>query len=169
MDWTVVVGVLVGALMVTGLIGSALLVLPGLALIWGSTLIWALVAQSAAGWWVFGIATVIWLAASVIMWLVPGRRMKAAGISTWTLLAGVACGIVGFFVIPVVGLFVGFVGGIFLAQTLRAQRGEMTSMTPWQATKLALRAVGTNILIELLAGMLIIGTWLGSLLLTAVF
>ncbi|WP_462417388.1 DUF456 domain-containing protein [Kytococcus sp. Marseille-QA3725] len=164
MDWTVLVGLLVAALMVTGLVGSALLVLPGLVLVWGSTLVWALAVQSAAGWWVFGIATLLAGTAAVVQWLIPGRRMKAAGISTTTLLAGVAAGIVGFFVIPVVGLFVGFVAGIFLAQTLQGPAG---SLTPWQATVMALKAVGTNILIELLAGMLIVGTWVGSLVLTA--
>ncbi|MFC0360370.1 MULTISPECIES: DUF456 domain-containing protein [Kytococcus] len=166
MDWTVLLAVLVGAAMLVGLVGSALLVLPGLVVVWASTLVWALAVQSTAAWWVLGIATVLAGTATVVQYLVPGRRMKAAGIRTSTLLVGVLGGIVGFFVIPVVGLFVGFVGGVFLAQALRGSSG---GLTPWQATLHALKAVGTSILIELLAGMLIAGTWLASLVLPALF
>ncbi|WP_374929340.1 DUF456 domain-containing protein [Kytococcus sedentarius] len=166
MDWTVFTGVIVAALMVTGLVGSTLLVLPGLALIWASTLLWAVVAQTTAGWWAFGLATVIAVIASVAVWLVPGRRMKRAGISNTTLLAGVAGGIVGFFVVPVVGLFLGFVAGVFLSESVRRRTG---GLTPWQATVHALKAVGTNVLIEILAGLLIIGVWIASLILPVLF
>lgn len=166
MDWTVVTGVAVAALMVLGLVGSTLLVLPGLALIWGSTLLWAVVAQTTAAWWAFGLATAIAAIAAVAVWLVPGRRMQRAGISNTTLLAGVVLGIIGFFVIPVVGLFLGFVAGVFLSESARRRT---SALTPWQATVQALKAVGTNILIEILAGLLIIGVWIASLVLPALF
>ena len=166
MDWTVVTGVVVAAFMVLGLVGSTLLVLPGLALIWGSTLLWAVVAQTTAAWWAFGLATAIAAIAAVAVWLVPGRRMKRAGISNTTLLAGVVLGIIGFFVIPVVGLFLGFVAGVFLSESARRRT---SALTPWQATVQALKAVGTNILIEILAGLLIIGVWIASLVLPALF
>ena len=55
-----------------------------------------------------------------------------------------ALGVVGFFVIPVVGLFVGFVLGIYLAERRRVGQADA-----WPSTKAALRAVGLSILIEL--------------------
>jgi hypothetical protein len=55
---------------------------------------------------------------------------------------------VGFFVIPVVGLVVGFVAGIYLSELAR-----LGSAAAWPATKAALRAVGLAVLIELAAGL----------------
>ena len=78
--------------------------------------------------------------------------------------AGVVLGIIGFFVIPVVGLFLGFVAGVFLSESARRRT---SALTPWQDTVQALKAVGTNILIEILAGLLIIGVWIASLVLPA--
>ena len=78
----------------------------------------------------------------------------------------VVLGIIGFFVIPVVGLFLGFVAGVFLSESARRRT---SALTPWQATVQALKAVGTNILIEILAGLLIIGVWIASLVLPALF
>ncbi|SNC60646.1 hypothetical protein SAMN05445756_0321 [Kytococcus aerolatus] len=160
MEHEVLWAVLVGLVMLAGLVGSAFLVLPGLALVWAAALCWALVVQSTAGWVVLAVATVVAAGASALMILVPGRGMKRAGIDNLTLLAGVVGAIVGAFVIPVVGLFVGFVAGIFLMQLTRPRS---SGLTPWQATVHALRAVGTNILIELAADLLIIGAWLTSL------
>jgi hypothetical protein len=51
-------------------------------------------------------------------------------------------GIVGFFVVPVVGLFIGFVLGVWLAEMLRL--GD--SGTAWRSTRHALVAVGLSIL-----------------------
>ena len=60
-----------------------------------------------------------------------------------------ALGVVGFFVVPVVGLFVGFVLGVYLAE-----RRRVGGAAAWPSTKEALRAVGLSILIELAAGVL---------------
>ena len=94
-------------------------------------------------------------AGTVLQWLVPGRRMKRAGVRTSTLLAGVATAIAAAFVIPVVGLFVGFPLGIFLVSLARSRDRHEA----WGATKHALRAVGTNILIELVTAFVIIGAF----------
>ena len=52
------------------------------------------------------------------MW--PMKRMRAADVGTKTLLAGAVLGIIGFFVIPVVGLVIGFVLGVYLAELATA-------------------------------------------------
>jgi uncharacterized protein len=63
------------------------------------------------------------------------------------LVLGGLVGIVGFFVVPVVGLPLGFVLGIYLAELQRVGRENA-----WPATKHALAAVGLALLIELAAG-----------------
>ena len=79
-------------------------------------------------------------------YVVPGRRLKDNDIPSSTLLLGGLLGIVGFFVIPVIGLLIGFVLGVYLAELRR-----VGSDAAWPATKHALKAVGLSILIELVA------------------
>ena len=144
-----------GAMIVVGLVGIALPLLPGLFLIWGGVLLWSTEAQSTAGWVVLGVATALVLIGLFIKYLVPGRRMRAGGVRTSTTLAGVVLGVVGFFVLPVVGLPLGFVLGVYLAE--RSRRG--THDQAWAATVHALKAIGLSIGIELLTGLAIATTW----------
>jgi uncharacterized protein YqgC (DUF456 family) len=59
------------------------------------------------------------------------------------------------FVIPVVGLFVGFILGVFLAEALRAQ----SFSGAWPSTVEALKATGLSVLIELLTAFAIAVTF----------
>ncbi len=92
----------------------------------------------------------------------PGRNLKRAGVPTSTLLVGALLGLVGFFVIPVVGLVIGFVGGIFLMERLRLGDSGLA----WPATKRAVAAAGLSMLIEFLSGVMIGVLWLAGLVLT---
>lgn len=148
-----------GLLMLVGLVGIVIPVLPGLFLIWGGVLVWALETQGGA-WWTFGIATALLAAGLLLEYALPGRRMRRAGVRTSTLVVGVLVAIVAAFLIPVVGFLLGFPVGIYLVE--RSRKG--THEQAWAATKHALRAVGLNLLIELVTGLLIIATWLVSVL-----
>jgi uncharacterized protein len=148
--------VLVGAAIVVGLVGTVLVVIPGLLLVWGAVAVWALVERTPLAWGVLVLATVLALAGTVVKYVLPGRRMRDAGVPTRSIVVGSLLGIVGFFLIPVVGLFIGFVLGIYLAERVRLpSHGEA-----WPSTVHALKALGLSILIELLAGLLIAGSWL---------
>lgn len=72
------------------------------------------------------------------------------------MLAGALLGIVGFFVIPVAGLVIGFVAGVYAAE--RRRLGSRRSAR--SSTRSALRAVGLSILIELGGALLAAGVWL---------
>ena len=74
----------------------------------------------------------------------------------------VLLGIVGMFVIPVVGFVVGFVGGIFLVEQGRSRDRAQA----WARTKNAVVAVVTSMGIELCAGVLIAATWVVGVLAT---
>ncbi|GAA1179641.1 hypothetical protein GCM10009584_21960 [Ornithinimicrobium humiphilum] len=147
--------IVVALLMAVGVVGIVVPVLPGLLLIVGGVLLWALDERSTTGWVLLGVVVALYLAGMVLQWLVPGQRMKRAGVSTSTLVAGVLAAIVGAFVIPVVGLFVGFPVGIFLVSLVRTR----DTSEALRATGHALRAVGTNILIELATAFTIIAAW----------
>ena len=147
--------IVVALLMAVGVVGIVVPVLPGLLLVVAGVVLWALEESSTTGWVVLAAAVGIYLVGLVLQWLVPGRRMKRAGVRTSTLLAGAVTAIVAAFVIPVVGLFVGFPLGIFLVSLARTR----DSKEAWRATGHALRAVGTNILLELATAFTIIALW----------
>lgn len=155
------VEVLVALAIAVGLVGVIVPVLPGSLLVLGAILIWAWDLGTSIGWVVFAVATTFIALGSVVKYVVPGRRLKDNGIPSSTLLLGGALGIVGFFVIPVVGLLVGFVLGVYLAE-LRRVGGEAA----WPATTHALKAVGLSILIELVASLCAAVTWAVGVVLT---
>lgn len=144
-----------------GLAGMIVPVLPGAVLIAAAILVWALEVGGSTAWIVFGVALALLVLGSVVKFLVPGRRLQAAGVPNRSLWAGAGLGVVGFFVIPVVGIFVGFVLGIYLAEWQRVGRDAA-----WPSTKHALKATGLSILIELAAGVLAAAAWAVGVVLT---
>lgn len=146
--------VLVAVALAVGLAGILVPLLPGSALIFAAILVWALSVDTAGGWVVLALATVLLLVGTVVKYAVPGKRLKDAGIPASTQWIGAAVGIVGFFLVPVVGIVLGFVLGVYLAEHRR-----VGSAQAWPSTKHALRAVGLSILIELTAGLLATLAW----------
>jgi len=147
--------VVVGLIMLVGLIGIAVPVLPGLLLVWAAVLVWASETQTTAAWVVLGIATTLALSGFLLQYLLPGRRLRRAGVRTSTTLAGAALAVVGFFVIPVIGAFLGFALGIYLAERIKLGAHDAA----WPSTKHALKAIALSIGIELLTGLAIASTW----------
>ena len=144
-----------GLIILVGLIGIVVPLLPGLPLVWAAVLVWASGTQTPAGWVVLGIATILALSGFLLQYLVPGRRLAKAGVTTSSTVAGVALGLVGFFLIPVVGAFLGFALGVYLAE--RVKLGTHTAA--WPSTKHALKAIALSMGIELLTGFAIATTW----------
>ncbi len=150
--------VVVGLVIIVGLAGILVPILPGLLLVWGAVAVWALVETSPLAWTVLAVATAVVAASQVMKYVVPGQRMRAAGVSGRAVIAGGVLGIVGFFVVPVVGLFLGFVLGVYLYE-LGRQRDNAQA---WPATIEALKAVWVSIVIELFAGMIVAVGWLAA-------
>jgi hypothetical protein len=149
------VDLLVGLAVLVGLVGIVVPVLPGSILILGGVLVWAVAHATTTGWVVFALVTTLIVAGGIVKYAVPGHGLKAAGIPGRTLVLGGLIGIVGFFVIPVVGLVVGFVLGVYLSELQRVGVDAA-----WPSTRAALKAAGFSLLIELAAGLLAAATWL---------
>ncbi len=146
--------VIVGLAVLVGVLGVVVPVLPGSLLILVAVLVWAVQDGSNTAWTVFAVATVLLAVGAVVKYAVPGRSLKAAGVPNRTLVIGGLLGLVGFFVIPVVGLFIGFVLGVYLGELQRVGRDEA-----WPSTKHALKAAGLSVLIELVAAALAAATF----------
>ncbi|MGI8646525.1 MAG: DUF456 domain-containing protein [Nocardioides sp.] len=154
------VEVLVGLAILVGLAGVVLPVLPGTLLILVAVRVGATETGGAVAWTVLAVAVSLLAAGSVIKFLLPGRQLKAA-VPTSTLVVGAVFALGGFFVIPVVGVLVGFPVGVYVAE-----RHRVGAATAWPSTKTALRAMGLSILIELLFGSLAAGVWIVGVLVT---
>ena len=83
----------------------------------------------------------------------------AAGCRPAAILAGGLLGIVGFFVVPVIGLPLGFVLGIFLAELARTDGMPAA----WASTVEALKATGLSVLVELASVLLAGAVWATAL------
>jgi uncharacterized protein YqgC (DUF456 family) len=155
------VGILVvGVAITVGVAGVVVPVLPGALLVWVAIAVWAVAVGTEIAWAVLAVATVAIAGAQVVKVLVPGRRLRNAGIPRQSILAGLVFAGVGFFLIPVVGFFIGFPLGIYLEERRRLG----THASAWLSTREALRAIGLSILIELAATVFAAGVWLAAVL-----
>src|SRR6478672_9228009 len=104
------VTVLCGLAILVGVAGTMPIpVLPGSFLIGVSLLAWAIWGgEGVTGWVVFAIGMVFVLAGMAASAVLAGRKLKEHRIPSRSVALGVVLGIAGMFVIPVVGLFVGF-------------------------------------------------------------
>jgi len=152
---------LVGTAILVGLARIVVPVLPGSILILGAILVWATEDGSQTAWIVFSVSTVLLMSGAIVKYTVPRRGLNASGVPNGSLLAGGLLGIIGFFVVPVVGLFIGFVLGVYLSELHRVGVD-----LAWPSTKAAVKAVGVSILIELAAALLASTAWLTGAILT---
>ena len=152
--------VVCGALIAVGIAGVVVPVLPGSILIIVSLLMWALTVTSTEGWVVFAIGTTL-AGYTGDRPKTPGPDLELAreAIEACTagrsVTIGVLAGIAGMFVIPVVGLFVGFALGLFTSEYAR-QRDARAALT---SSLHALKATGLGILAELILACLAGTTW----------
>lgn len=144
---------------VAGLGGVIIPILPGLSVQLAAIGIWALIEGSSMAWIVFGITFAVAAYATYMKYQRPGKRLRDSGLPTGVLLIAVITGIVGFFVIPIIGGPLGFVATIYLFEA-RRRDGEA-----WASTKRAVGAVLESIAIEFAGGVIITGIFLGGILL----
>ncbi|MGW0038685.1 DUF456 domain-containing protein [Gordonia sp. NPDC003376] len=149
--------IIIGVVILLGLLGIVVPVIPGTLLVVVAILIWAVIVGGWA-WAVLGVAVGLIAIAETIKYFVAGRVLRSGGIPNRTVVVGAVVGIVGFFVIPVVGLFLGFIIGAMLAELVRTR----TMTQAWRGTVSATRAAAYTIGIELFGGLLAAGTWLGG-------
>lgn len=152
--------VLVALAIAVGLVGILVPLLPGTLLVWAAIAVWAFVESSTAGWVVLGVVTALLGAGIAVKYLWPARRMRAAEVSGRTLVAGAVLGIAGFFVIPVAGLVIGFVLGVYLAEVAQTRDRARA----WSATKHAIKGVALSVGVELAAALLATAVWVAGVL-----
>ena len=152
--------VLIGLAMAVGLVGVVIPVIPGLLLVGAAGLGWAILAEGAGSWIVFGVMVAVLLVGTIAKYVLPSRTLRQAGAPASTLVLGAVGGIVGFFLIPILGLLVGAVAGIYLGEARRLR----DSGAAGRSTLSTVKAIGIGLVIELLAGLLAVAIWFISVI-----
>ena len=149
--------VLIALAMVVGILGTVVPLLPGLPIVWAAALVYG-VAEGfgVIGWICFVVITLVGIGGIVAGIVVPQRKVQGGGAPFSTSLLGLIGGIIGFFVIPIVGLVVGAVVGVFVAERLRTGNREEA----WASTKRAIVGFGVGALVQMGAGFVMMLTWI---------
>jgi uncharacterized protein YqgC (DUF456 family) len=143
-DTQIVVTVAAGVLLAVAAIGTVYPVLPGSLLAIVTLVAWAWIIGSPEAWTVAVtgslIAGVGWSASAVL----TGRKLKQQQIPRRSITVAVVCAVVGMFLIPVVGLFVGFGAGLLASEYVRRRdfRAALDSSV------VTLKATGIGVLVE---------------------
>jgi uncharacterized protein YqgC (DUF456 family) len=148
---------LVAVAMIVGLVGLVVPVLPGLVLMWAAVGLWALLdGGGAVRWATFAVVTVLALVGTIAALIWSGRKASGAGAPWWALTVAMVGAVVGFFTIPFLGIVVGGVGGLWLAELARLRHPRQA----WDTTWAALQGYGVGTVVQMLAGAAIFGVWL---------
>jgi uncharacterized protein YqgC (DUF456 family) len=147
--------VLVALAIAVGLVGILVPLLPGIVLVFGAIAVWAFFERTTVAWVTLGIVTALLAATLLVKYLWPMRRMRSADVRTSSLFAGAVLGIIGFFVVPVLGLLIGFVLGVYLAE-LANRRDQRLALT---STVHAIKGVALSVGVELAGGLLATVAW----------
>lgn len=151
---------MVGLVMLLGLFGVLVPGVPGRWLIWAAVLWWSVHVKSGLAWAVLVASTVVLLIDQVVVWQLPPRRLRGVGVTRRMVVWAGAGALIGFILVPVVGAIPGFIGGIYVTERQRLG-GHGPAVA---STRSVMRAVGTSVLVELFACLLVVGAWLGAVI-----
>lgn len=152
----IIATIVTAVLVVVGCLGIVVPVLPGSIIALIGLVIWAVTLRAVEGWVVLALGGTLLLAGMSASWVLTGTRLKRRAIPNRTLLFDLVGGVIGMFVIPVLGLFVGFVVGLLLSETVRNRDVRTALESSWIAAK----AVGLGVLIELSCALLASATFI---------
>jgi uncharacterized protein YqgC (DUF456 family) len=156
MDATAVV-VAVALVMAAGLVGTILPAVPGLPLIWAGALGYGLSEDfGTEGVAAMTLITLFLVVGVVGKYVLAHRRARGSGAPKRSIIAGGVLGFIGFFVIPIVGFFIGAALGVLLAERRRV--GNWSAA--WMSTRGVIAAFGIGVLLEMAAGVAMIAAWL---------
>lgn len=152
---TVITSLVLIALLV-GLLGTVVPVLPGILLMWGAVVAYGFL----VGFGAIGVGTVIGVTvvsgiAVALGFVLPKRLADESGASTRSQLAAVLGGIIGFFVIPIVGVIIGALVGIAIAEYLDKDDWALARTSTIAVAK----GFGLGALTQIAAGFVILFLW----------
>ena len=145
-------------LMVIGLLGVFIPVIPGLFLIVGAGFLYGWATDfGLIGSVVLGVMIVVAILGTAAGYVMPHKRMVETGAPRSTILAGLILGVAGFFLSPIIGFLIGAIMGVLLAE--KSRTGDWS--TARSSTRTLLVGFGVGKLFELIGGLAMVGLWVG--------
>lgn len=155
MDIQIITSVVAGLLLTVAVVGTIVPVLPGSLLAIGTLLAWGWILGSPAAWWCAGIGMALALAGWSASTVLTGRNLQQQKIPRGSIALGIVLAVVGMFLIPVLGLFIGFAVGLVLGEFRR--RKDFPAAL--RASGSALKAMGVGVLVEFGCAALAASVW----------
>lgn len=140
----IVVTIVAGVLLAIAAFGTIFPVLPGSPVALVTLIAWGWILGSAASWTAAIIGSLLAIAGWSASTVLTGRRLKKERVPGRSIIIGAVAGVVGAFVIPVAGFFIGFAGGLFLGEYLRQREFQPAVRSGIEV----LKAVGIGMVIE---------------------
>jgi uncharacterized protein YqgC (DUF456 family) len=157
MDNRTALVIMVATAMAVGVAGTVVPFVPGLGLVWLAAVGYGLAAGfDVAGWVAFLTITALAVAGLAAGVVLPHRAARGSGATSLSLTLGAATAVVGFFVVPVIGLPLGGVLGIFIGELLRTRDATVA----WRATSATLKGFGLGTLVQVVFGLAMVSVWL---------
>ena len=154
---------LIGLAMAIGLIGVLIPVVPGIVLVWLSGLTWTILdGGGIARWTLLALMTVLTAGALIANVRIPVKSATHEDAPRGTLWLAATFAVLGFFVIPVIGVLVGFSAGVLLSHLIATNDIHKAFDALWAT----LRAFGKSVVIQGLCGVGICALWILGLILT---
>lgn len=151
-DWTIIISLS----MLVGLVGVAVPVVPGILILWVAALVYGLaVGFGPLGWLVMLVMTLGVAASFIAGVILPKQAADKAGAAGYSQLAGLVGAVIGFFVIPIVGLLVGAMIGVLVSEYLWARDFDKA----WNATKGVALGFGKSALVDMALGLIMVAFW----------
>ena len=152
MWWTFLAAIV----MVVGLVGVALPILPGLLIILASAVAYGFaVGFGPLGFAVIGLHVILVIVSIITGVLLPKKEAELSGASKMSQFGGLVGAVAGFFFIPVVGIIVGALAGVVLVEYL--SKGDWSAA--WAATKGVAKGFGKSALADFGFGLVMMAAW----------
>lgn len=153
----------IGLVMAIGIVGTVLPIFPGLLLTWTTGLVWAILdGGGPVRWSLFAVMTIITAAGLIASVRIPVQSSRTQSTPPWALLLWATCAVVGFFVIPVLGVFVGFALGVLASNFIQTR--DLSTAT--ERMLITLQSFGKTALIQAACATAICGLWVIGLIFT---
>lgn len=142
--------------MAVGVVGTVVPLLPGIPIVWAAAFVYGLAGGfGLVGWAAFAAITVLAVAGTIAGYALPHRRVSRSGAPTSAKVAGLIVGIIGFFVVPIVGFVAGAVLGVYAAERVRTKDHARA----WRSTKDLIVGFGLGALAQLVAAIAMVVCW----------
>lgn len=150
------IGFLAFGVMLVGLVGTFVPILPSFELIWLATLGYGFF----GGWgqwggWLFALETVVLVIGEAVSWWLGNLTARRTGASWAAIGLSLVLGLIGMFIVPIVGALIGAMSGVFLVEWYRRRDWKEAL----KATTGVLWGAGLSFGAQVVIGLVMIAIW----------